>query len=75
MSRPILTSQHVIKEDDMKVTITLSEKAVATVDAIQRSTETFSEAIDRILRTLLPTAPDFDHFYGPPRDGKGPSGE
>ncbi len=58
-----------------RVRIDLSDEALATVDTIQRTGETLPETIDRILATLLPTAPDFDHFYGPPRDGKGPSGE
>ena len=59
----------------MEVTITLGDEAIAAVECIQRTGETFSEAIDRILATLLPTAADFDGFYGEPSDGKGPSGE
>ncbi len=59
----------------MEVTITVSDNAANTVEIIQRSGETFSETINRILETLRSTAADFDEFYGPPRDGKGPSGE
>jgi hypothetical protein len=52
-----------------------SELASYTVESIQRTGETFSETVNRILETLAAIAPDFDHFYGPPKDGKGPSGE
>lgn len=59
----------------MEVTVHLSEDAAATVDIIQRTGETFSETVNRILETLLAIAPDLDEHFGPPRDGKGPSGE
>lgn len=52
-----------------------TELAAYTVETIQRTGETFSATVNRILETLAATAPDFDHFYGDPRDGKGPSGE
>lgn len=59
----------------MEVSINLSERAFMTIENIQRSDETVSEVVNRILETLAATSADFDHFYGEPRDGKGPSGE
>jgi hypothetical protein len=59
--------------DDV-VVIRLSDYGRAAVDTIRRDFETDEEAINRILTTLLPTAPDFDHFFGEPTDGRGPSG-
>ena len=58
----------------MEITITVSEDATDAVVLIQRKNETFQATVNRILETLLSTAADFDHFYGEPRDGKGPSG-
>ena len=61
----------------MKIEIDLTEDAIDAVSFIQRDSirETISQTINRILETLLSTAADFDEFYGPPRDGKGPSGQ
>lgn len=56
-------------------TIQLSDDAMRTIDYIARSFETDGQVINRILETLLASAPDFDTFYGEPRDGKGPSGQ
>lgn len=55
--------------------IVFSEDACATIEILQRDGESVEECVNRILETLLSTAPDFDHFYGEPKDGKGPSGE
>jgi hypothetical protein len=63
-----------IRSKMMETTITLSDEAIATAETIRRTGETLSETINRILEALLPTAADFDHFYGEPRDGLGPSG-
>lgn len=57
------------------VTVALSLVARAALDAIRRSFEDDAAALRRILETLCASAPDFDHFYGDPRDGRGPSGE
>jgi hypothetical protein len=54
--------------------IRLTEEALETVEAIQRDGESTEATIQRILTTLLPSAPDFDYFYGEPADGRGPSG-
>jgi hypothetical protein len=54
--------------------VVLSEHARRTVETIQRSGETEEATINRILETLCASSPDFDHFYGEPRDGRGPSG-
>jgi hypothetical protein len=45
-----------------------------TIEYIQRDFESYEEGINRILESLLPTAPDFDGLYGPPKDGNGASG-
>jgi hypothetical protein len=58
----------------MKVTVTISDDARMTIDAIARNGESDAATIRRILETLAATAPDFDHFFGEPTDGKGPSG-
>jgi len=55
--------------------IKFTDLAIYTIEAIQRTDESVEETINRILETLAASAPDFDHFYGEPRDGKGPSGE
>lgn len=57
------------------VVVALGDVARGALDAIQRSCETPADALNRILETLAATAQDFDHFYGEPRDGRGPSGE
>lgn len=57
------------------VVVALSDVARGALDDIQRSCETPAEALNRILETLAASAPDFDHVYGEPRDGRGPSGE
>jgi hypothetical protein len=54
--------------------INFTELACYTIETIQRENESVEETINRILETLAATAPDFDHFFGEPRDGKGPSG-
>ncbi len=59
----------------MEITIIVSDEAAATIVCIQRTGESFAETINRILETLLPIAPDLDTFFGPPRDGRGASGE
>lgn len=56
------------------VVVALSDVALQALDDIKRSFETDAEAINRILETLAASAPDFDHFYGEPRDRRGPSG-
>jgi hypothetical protein len=61
--------------EPIEVAVTLTPDAIYTVESIQRRGESFSDAVNRILETLAPTAPDFDHFYGEPKDGMGPSGE
>jgi hypothetical protein len=57
------------------VTIVLTPTARQTVEAIGRTGESDEATIVRILDTLAASSPDFDHFYGAPRDGRGPSGE
>jgi hypothetical protein len=61
--------------DTFKMEIEFSESAAYAVEQIQRTGETFSATVNRILETLAASSPDFDHFYGEPKDGKGPSGE
>lgn len=58
----------------MKVPVTISRLARITIDAIARDGESDAATIQRILETLAPTAESFDYFFGPPADGKGPSG-
>lgn len=58
----------------MKTTVTISDHARMTIDAIARDGESDAATIRRILETLAPIAEDFDHFFGEPTDGKGPSG-
>ncbi|HEU4328796.1 MAG TPA: hypothetical protein VFS21_37000 [Roseiflexaceae bacterium] len=57
------------------VVLVLSEYARRTVENIGRTGETAAEVINRILEALYPSSPDFDMFYGEPRDGRGPSGK
>lgn len=60
--------------EPFEVTIVVTADAVYAVESIQREGETFAATVNRILETLAATAPDFDHFYGEPADGLGPSG-
>lgn len=57
-----------------RISVTLTPDAQLTVDAIQRTGESEAATITRILETIAAMSPDFDEFFGPPRDGKGPSG-
>lgn len=57
------------------ITLKLSAEAQITVDSIKRSFESDEQVINRILETLSGISPDFDHFFGDPRDGRGRSGE
>ncbi len=52
----------------------LSTPALSCLRIIKRPHESDVAALNRILETLLPIAPDLDHFFGPPKDGRGPSG-
>jgi hypothetical protein len=61
-------------EEAIAVTAILSDYAQRAIEAIRREWESEGETINRILETLLPTATEFDHFYGDPKDGRGPSG-
>lgn len=56
------------------VTVQLSGLARNALDDIKRSFESDAGTLNRILETLAASAPDFDHFYGEPRDGCGLSG-
>lgn len=68
--------QTLLRDDSEDIIVVrLSEHARATLHHIKRSFETDEEALVRILETLCATSPDFDHFYGAPRDERGPSGE
>ena len=56
------------------VTVVLSEAARATIEAIGRAAESDDQTIVRILDAICAISPDFDEFFGAPRDGRGPSG-
>ncbi len=62
-------------ESDDVIVVRLSEHARRCLNTIKRGFEGDEDAFNRILSTLLASSPDFDHFYGAPRDGRGPSGE
>ncbi|NJO81637.1 MAG: hypothetical protein HC828_01955 [Blastochloris sp.] len=74
LAQPETSSIPIPNERYWPFLVALSEQAQGAIAAIARTGESDFDTINRILETLAASAPDFDHFYGEPRDGRGPSG-